>query len=132
MKKVFSLLTAAAFVFLAASCGGGNSPASIEKSIHAQMQKGNYKKAVEMMFDNMDGLKEEPTEEQMAAFVGKVEASDKEHGGIKSFEIVSEDISEDGLTAEVTSKIVYGNGKEDTQTTKYVKKDGKWKMSMGK
>jgi len=134
MKKVFSLLTAAAFVFLAANCGGsgGNGPASIEKSIYVQMQKGNYKKAVEIMFDNMDGLNEEITEEEMTAFVGKVEDGDKDAGGIKSFEIISEEISEDGLTAEVTSKVVYGNGKENTQTTEYVKVDGKWKMSMGK
>ena len=134
MKKVFSLLTAVAFVFLTANCGGsgGNGPASIEKSIYTQMQNGNYKKAVEIMFDNMDGLKEEITEEQMTAIAEKVETGDKKEGGIKSFEIVSEEISEDGLTAEVTSKVVYGNGKEDTKTTEYVKVDGKWKMSMGK
>ena len=142
MKKVFSLLlvTAAVLVF-AASCGGGSGigksggPADIEKSIYTQFQKGNYQKGVEIMLANIDSEKE-ISEKEMAEFLtgftGKVSKSMDELGGLKSFEIISEEIAEDGLTAQVTTKTIFGNGEEKEETTKYVNKDGKWKMSLGK
>jgi len=135
MKRVFSFLVVAVIVVFTASCGGGNTPASIEKAMLSQMQKGNYKKAVEIMAENLDG-DETPSAEEKAQFVEafseKARKSDEEEGGIKSFEITEEKISEDGLSATVSSKVVYGNGKETTTTSKYVKKDGKWKLSLGK
>jgi uncharacterized protein with von Willebrand factor type A (vWA) domain len=136
MFKVRSILAVAAIAFFAAGCGGGsNSPAGIEKAIYSQLQKGNYEKAVEILADNLDGNKT-PTAEEKAQFVKglneKAKQSTDAKGGIKSFEIVSETISEDGESAKVETKIVYGNGKEEPQTTKYVKKDGAWKISLGK
>jgi len=140
MKKIFSFLTMAAIVFFVTNCGGktgsgSNGPASIEKAIHTQMQKGNYTKAVEIMIDNLDGEKT-PTAEEKAEFIAmfseKAAQSNEAKGGIKSFEIISEDISEDGLSATVSTKFVYGNGEESTETSKYAKRDGKWKLSMGK
>ena len=48
------------------------------------------------------------------------------------FEVVEEKISEDGLSATVSTKVAYGNGTESTEQSKYVKKDNAWKLSMGK
>lgn len=57
----------------------------------------------------------------------------KEKEGIKSYEILSEEIAEDGNSAVVKVKIVYGNGTEDEQKIKLVKdKDGEWKLSDAK
>ena len=138
MKKIFSVLAVIAIAFFTANCGGGsgsNTPASIEKSIYVQMQKGNYEKAVEIMVDNLDSEKTPSAEEKaqlLAAFTEKAKQSAEAKGGIKSFEIVEEEISEDGLSATVSTKIVYGDGSEQTETSKYVNKEGKWKLSMGK
>jgi len=140
MKRIFIFLAVATFTFFATNCGGGsgsgsggsNSPANIQKSIFSQMQKGNYAKAVEIMIDNLEGKEEAEGTEMLQAFTEKAKQSAESKGGLKSFEIISEIISEDGLTATVTSKLVYGNGKEETEKSKYVNKDGKWKLSFGK
>ena len=142
MKKIFSFLAVATFAFFAVNCGGGsssgggsNAPAGITKSIYSQMQKGNYVKAVEVMMNNLDSddsLDKEGKAEMIKAFAEKAESSTEAKGGLKSFEIMEENISEDGLTAAVSVKLVYGNGTEDTDKLNFVKEDGKWKLSMGK
>lgn len=141
MKKVFSLfLVTAAIILFAANCGGGigknsPSPADIEKSIYTQFQKGNYQKGVEIMLANVDSDKE-ATEKEMAeaitAFTEKSSESMEALSGLRNFEIISEEIAEDGLTAKVTTKEFYGNGETQEKTTKYVNKDGKWKISFEK
>ena len=137
MRKVFSLVVVAVIGFFTANCGGsgGNTPASIEKSIYTQMQKGDYKKAAEIMVENFDSekpLSSKEKTEYVVIFTEKIKQSAETQEGIKSFEIEGEEFSEDGLSATVSTKFVYGNGEEKTETTKYVKKDGKWRLSMGK
>lgn len=53
-------------------------------------------------------------------------------GGLKSFEVLSEEIAEDGNSAVVKFKQVYGNGEESEDEQKMVKVDGKWLMDIGK
>jgi len=133
MRKVFSVLVLAAVVLFTANCGGGNTPASIEKSMLTQIQKGNYDGAIKVMMDNLDATKEQKG--QMAAFVTSDKLKqefEKDGNALKSFEIVSEEISEDGKSAVVTTKMISADGKEDTKTSKYVNKDGKWLMAMDK
>jgi hypothetical protein len=137
MKNVKCFFIATTLALFTVSCGSdGNSPAGIEKAMYTQLQKGNYEKAVEILFDNLDNGKEDVNTDEKAeaikAFAGKAKKSDEAKGGIKSFEIIEEKISEDGNSATVETKITYGNGTEDTNTSKYVKKDGKWKVSLGK
>ncbi|MDR0835526.1 MAG: DUF4878 domain-containing protein [Tannerella sp.] len=140
MKKVMYFLVSAAMILAVSSCGGGSSsPSSIEKSIYSQFQKGNYEKGIEIYFDNISGDDDagkpksaDETKEAVKAFAGKVKQSIDAKGGIKKFEIVEEKIAEDGKTATVASKITYGDGSGDEQSTKYVKQDGKWKIVFGK
>ena len=133
MKKVFCFLAVAVIAFFTVNCGGGgNTPAGIEKSILTQMQKGNYDKAIEIMMAHLDATAEQKA--QLAAFINseKLKAEAEKKGGIASFEVIKEEISEDGLTATVETKTVYKDGKEKTDTNKYVKKDGKWLLSIAK
>ena len=136
MNKIFSFLAVAVIAFFIASCGGGdNTAAGIEKSIYSQMEKGNYEKAIEILIESIDSERTPSAEEKakvLTALAEEAKQSIEAQGGIKSFEITGEDISEDGLVAIVTSKIVYGGGKEEFNKSKYVNKDGKWKLSMGK
>jgi len=53
-------------------------------------------------------------------------------GGLKSFEVLSEEIAEDGNSAVVKFKQVFGNGEESEDEQKMVKVDGKWLMDIGK
>jgi hypothetical protein len=139
MKKVMSLLVAATAVF-AVSCGGSGgskSPADIEKSIYSQFQSGNYQKGLEIYFANIDKGDNEQTaeaKEKEAAYIKalaeKVKADQKNQ--ITKFEILEETIAEDGETATVKVKFTTGDGKESEQTSKYVKKDGQWKIVYSK
>jgi predicted SnoaL-like aldol condensation-catalyzing enzyme len=137
MTKVKSFLVITAFILLAVSCGGGSndSPAGIEKAMYSQLQKGNYEKAAELLADNLESDKTPSAEEKaefVKAFAEKAKQSTEARGGVKSFEIVKETISEDGESATVETRVIYGDGKEEIQTTKYVKKDGIWKLSFDK
>jgi hypothetical protein len=144
MKKLVKFLLIGMIAVMAASCGGGagigsKSPADIEKAMLTQLKNGNYEKAVDIMFEHMpfsdeerENLKSEEGKNELKGFVEKMKLSVESQGGIKSFEILEENIDESGETATVRSHIVFGNGQEDENTNKYTKVDGKWNMSMGK
>jgi ABC-type glycerol-3-phosphate transport system substrate-binding protein len=136
MRRIANFLVAVAVVALAAGCGGGSdSPSGITKSIYSQFQKGNYEKGVEVFVAHLDSDNEGTAEEKqqfIKGFTEKAKASMDEQGGIKSFEIVKETISEDGVQATVETKITYGNGSTKDESLKFVKKDGAWKISLGK
>ena len=138
MKRIVYLVAAATMILFTAGCSGGNagrSPKDIEKAIYNKLQKGNYEKAVEMLFENVESDDDTPAEQKaevMKAFTEKTKQSADAKGGLKSFEILEEKISEDGKTATVTTKVTYGDGTEDTQNSTYVNKDGVWKLIMNK
>ena len=138
MKRIVYLFAAVTMILFTAGCSGGNtgkSPKDIEKAIYNELQKGNYEKAVEMLFENVESDDDTPAEQKaevMKAFTEKTKQSADAKGGLKSFEILEEKIAEDGKTATVTTKVTYGNGTEDTQNSTYVNKDGVWKLNMNK
>ena len=69
----------------------------------------------------------------MALLREKGEKTMKEKQGLKSYEVLSEEISEDGNKATVEMKIVYGNGEEKTEKVKLAKNDkGEWRITWGK
>ena len=59
----------------------------------------------------------------------KVSKEYEKKDGLKSIEIISEEISEDGNTATVKIKQTYGNGETHDATQSNVKRDGKWLIS---
>jgi len=128
MRKLTGFLLMGIIVVTAMSCGGGtDSPASIEKAIYSQMQKGNYEKGMKIYFDNLA----EPNPEMQGAMTmlaGKMKESITKEEGIKSFDI-EEQIDESGEKAVVIVKVIHGNGKEKEEKRNYVKIDGKWKIA---
>ncbi|MDR2556355.1 MAG: DUF4878 domain-containing protein [Bacteroidales bacterium] len=146
MKKLFLFLAAtliAAAFMLSTSCNNANAPttpAGIEKAMYEELLKGNYEQAMTVYFNNVENMVFEPLDsnitledsrkEYITEFAKKTKESYDAKGGLKSYEIVKEEIFEDGNTAIVETKLVYGNGTEETDTTKYVKKDdGTWNIS---
>ncbi|GAP72004.1 hypothetical protein SAMD00024442_21_55 [Candidatus Symbiothrix dinenymphae] len=136
MKKTMSLVVAAiAMVFGATSCGGAETPASIEKSIYAQFQKGDFEKGIELYFANLDNIDRDTPEEVAEAvkvFADKAKQTFEAKDGLKSYEVLEEIITEDGESARVTGKLIYGDGSEQEEKNQYVKKDGVWKIVSGK
>ena len=137
MKKLVNLMAFIAIALFVTNCGGNEAktPATMEKAFYSELQKGNYEKAAELIIKNLSTDKEMTGEENaqlIKSFTEKAKQSTETKGGVKSFEVVEEKISEDGLSATVSTKVVYGNGTESTEQTKYEKKDNVWKLSMGK
>ena len=69
----------------------------------------------------------------VAMFQEKMDKQYEKDGGIKSYEVLSEQIAEDGNTAVVDVKIEYANGKTDEDKMKMKKNaKGEWKVDISK
>lgn len=135
MKKIFGFMVLAIAIFALSSCGGGNTPSAVAEKAVKCIQAEDYEGYVNLM--NIEVKEGEDIENAKTMLVALMKEkggkSMKEKEGIKSYEILSEEIAEDGNTAVVKVKIVYGNGTEDEQKIKLVKdKDGEWKLSDAK
>lgn len=129
MKKLFFIsLAAIAMIVCMASCGGSKpTPSSIAQDCIEYMKNGDYKAFVETLNAN---------DEQKEQFQQLLEAKGKEaiekHKGIVAYQIVSEEISEDGLKATVKAEIEYGNGKKKVEKFRFEQVEGEWKQVIKK
>jgi len=122
-KKINILMIAAALCMLAASCTDSKSPSGITKSFLNKMVRGDYDKALDYYAANC-----EDGGSLILMMKDKIKASLQEDGKIKSYKIVSEEISDDGKRATVSFTTVSSNGNTDSSKVKFVKKDGVWKI----
>ena len=136
MKKTFfSLFAVMAMTLIMCSCGGGggNTPTKVvEKSIK-YIQEKNYEAYVDLIeFKEEQNSKED--KEQFVEFLeGMFEMTLEKKQGLASYEIISEEISEDGASAVVVANITYGDGSSKEDKMKLIKNaEGEWKISMDK
>ena len=133
MRKLRGFLLMGIVAVMAMSCGGSsNSPEEITKAIYSQFQKGNFEKGINIYFENSNAKDEQKNDMMRSMYVEKMKKSTEEKGGIKSFEIIKNEVDESGETAVVVTKVLYGNGEEKEEPNKFVKVDGKWKISAAK
>ena len=134
MKKTFfSLFAVMAMTLMMFSCGGGgNTPTNVvEKSIK-YIQEKNYEAYVDLI-EFKEGSSQEDKEQFVAFLGGKVDMTLEKKQGLASYEIISEEISEDGASAVVVANITYGDGSSDEDKMKLIKNaEGEWKISMNK
>ena len=121
MKKLFVILFAVAAVFGLTSCSS-SSPSGTVKAYYKALQAGEYEKALSYT----DITDQEEIQQQVAKF----KSFDIK---IIDFEILSENISEDGNTAVVEVKqsstsAMNSNPEESVKKLELVKVDGKWKI----
>lgn len=129
MKKLLStmfmcLLTMA----LVTSCGSSNTPAGVAEKAAKCLKSKDYKG-----FAKLVDMPDEEKGELVSLLEEKASEELESKGGIKSYEIVNEDVDEESGTATVRIKYVYGNGDEQTDPMNLVKsKSGDWKLSTSK
>lgn len=131
MKKFSVLLSVLIFgtIVFMASCGGSgsSSPGEVVKAYYQKVEKGDAEAALDYIdFEGKELTAED--KEKLIGLLGEGTKQMEEKGGIKSFEIVEENIAEDGNTADVSFKIIYGNDKEEENKAKVAKVDGNWKL----
>ena len=136
MKKLICLSSvfAAMLVLLAACSGSASTPSSALESYSSGLISGDYDKIVEGIYiseenqDKADVIRGQYKE----MLEGKGKQSIESKGGVKEIVIISEEISEDGNSAVVKFKQVFGNGSEEEDDQKMVKVGDKWLMDIGK
>ena len=133
MKKLFISMFVAVVAFTLWSCGPANTPSAVAEEACKCVQNEDYEGYVELM-DLKETKNQESEKQQFVAMLREKGTKTMEKKqGIKSYKLESEEISEDGKSATVKMKMVYGDGSEDTSKVKLVKNDkGEWKMSFGK
>lgn len=134
MKKVFLALVCMVTLFAVTSCGG-TTPADAAKDCIEMVKAGDYEGFVETIKFS-DEMTAEEVEQTKAMYVSLL--SDKgakqieKKGGMESYTLVSEEISEDGQTAKVVYEVVYADGSKDEQKFDMILVDGKWMQQVNK
>ena len=133
MKKLFISMFVAVVAFTLWSCGPANTPSAVAEEACKCVQNEDYEGYVELM-DLKETKNQESEKQQFVAMLREKGTKTMEKKqGIKSYKVESEEISEEGKSATVNMKVVYGDGSEDTNKIKLVKNDkGEWKISFGK
>lgn len=135
MKKIFSTVAAFAALFMVACGGGASTPSEAVADVYDKMMEGDYEAvAASFYFGNEDPEKEAQAQAMIQSLLqekGGKQMTAK--GGLTGYEVLGETIAEDGKTAKVEVKLIYGNGTEDKNKVDMVLDDkGNWRPSMKK
>lgn len=126
MRKCnFILFVLCALLF--ASCGGPKPSDTVTKYIDC-LQDGKYEDAAKLLH-----VPEDATPEETIALCQKLGGIIAEEGGIDKYEIVSEEIAEDGQTAVVKVNITYKEperANDESSEFDMVKVDKQWLIDM--
>lgn len=134
MMKTLSMLVLA--LTCAIACSSSSSPADVAMDATKCIQKGSYDKIADYIYVS-PGTSAEEAEQGRAMITGMMKDKGGKQieamGGISSYTLVSEEISEDGAEANVKINIVYGNGTEDVNDMDLILgEDGKWYLDISK
>ena len=135
MKKLFGFVVAVVAMLAMASCGGGgNSPKGVAEQFIKAVQQQDGKKMAELVYyEEGKEPKTDAEKDQLAAMMqSKASTTYANNGELKSYEILSEEISEDGNEAVVNAKMEFE--KKTSEDKIKLKKDsgGDWKIDMSK
>lgn len=135
MNKLFNIFAAFAIVLAMCACAGGNTPSAVAEKAVKCIQDKNVEGYVDLVYlPQKEGTSVEEQRQGLVSLLSaKMVKTLDEKGGLKSYDVIKEEIAEDGKTAVVDIKIVYGNGEEDTNSVKLIKdENGDWKLDGGK
>ncbi len=124
MKKLIIILCAFLATVGIISCGSSNTPSGVVKEYYKALSAGKYEKAVSMTtIQNQEDIK---------AYAQKLEGAGFK---VSSYEILSEEIADDGENAVVEVKIATSTSdnptpKEDNKKVRLKKMDGKWRIHL--
>ncbi len=133
MKRLFTLLSIMCTFVCIVACSSSKTPSSIVEQ-YAKAMKGEDFEAVAELFYS-EGSEEEIAENRKmitGLLEGKVKPEMDKNGGIESYEIGEEVISEDGQSATVEFALYFGNGDCESQKSELVNVDGTWYLDAGK
>lgn len=135
MKRLSLFISLFAIVMALVGCSDNSPKAVAEKSMQCIIDK-DFEGYTELLYiEPKEGQDIENQKAMIASMLkSKYESKVKKKGAVKSYEVLGEDIAEDGEKAVVTMKVVYDNGNVDENESIKLRKDkdGKWKLDAGK
>lgn len=126
MKKFLSMAAMLLFVGFMVSCGPAT-PSDIAADSIEYIKAGDYESYV-----NTFDMSVEEKQQYREMCEKKVSKGLEQKGGITSYKVVSETISEDGTQATVEVLITYGDAESEISKFKFVKDGEVWKQVMAK
>ncbi len=134
MKKFLVFFAVMAVAVLVSCSGGLKTPSDAAKKGVECLKEKNWDGYVDLLYFS-DAIKKEDVEKTKQQYLGllkgKMEETLDKTGGIKSYEVLSEEVKDS--TAVVKMKITYGDDstKEEEMKTRLAK-DGNWLLDSGK
>lgn len=117
-------------VALLAACSSGEPEDTVDAFFQASAD-GDVEKAIDQVsFASVGADEMVSANGKVRMIVGDLQQQIIANDGLDSIETLSSDISEDGEQATVQSTLTFGNGKTKHETTRLIKKDGAWKISL--
>ena len=118
--RILLLLTAVtAFV----ACGLFGGPGKATKNFYYALEAGRLDDAIGMVSNQTKGSL---GEQKLRGVLSDLTRKIKQHGGISSIEVTSEEIT--GEIADVAGAIEYKDGTSESFTQKLFKEQGDWKL----
>jgi len=135
MKKLFGILVLMSAIALFMTSCTSSSPGDAFKGYMELMKKGDAKEfAKGFAVDETKTPEEQEQATQMIeSLIGeKTKKMMEEKQGLKDVQVLEETISEDGKSATLKVKFIYGDGSEEESTQEMVKQNDQWKMAFKK
>lgn len=123
--KIGILLTAAAFALC--GCGDSNTPTGVVEQVLEAMKDGDAEEIIELQ-DLSDWQRDmlDSHKEQFEEHIKRTAEQQKD----TKFEVLSEEVKNNGKRAKVKVKITKESGETLEQTFTVVNKEGKWKVRL--
>jgi hypothetical protein len=104
----------------------------LEESIGKQIVAKNYRKAYDMMIANgdMTGIDESQLEMASDFFVQQMQSAFGKNGGTVEYHVENIEVDDNVKTIDLTTTIVYQNGKTQQKPIRYINRDSEWKRSI--
>lgn len=129
MKKFLSYFVAIiAVAVVVTSCGGGSAstPSQAAEKMIKHIQKSDFES-----FSQGLNIQDEKEREEFTAVMEEKAAKAPDELVIASYEILGEEISEDGTSAKVMTNMVYSDGSDRASTMKFsLDENSEWKMEL--
>lgn len=134
MKKVIGFLSILFLAICMIACSSNSTPTAVVKEYAKCLKNKDYNGIANLFYyDSSDAEKAAESKKMITSILSdKVNSEIEKMGGIESYEIGTEVISEDGESAVVNLTFTYGNGETEDEKSELDYIDGKWYLSTGK
>ena len=134
-KFIFASMMLVLMAVFFTACNKEKTPGEAYKIYATCLAEKNYEGYVDGVDIKTEGQTKEKIQEARSTLIGLLQLSSGEldkKGGIKTIDVLEENINEGDTTATVKAKFTYGDGSTKEETVEMVKRGADWKMKSAK